>query len=41
LSVVTKPIPDYCIAAGTPAKVIKKYNFKYHQWVKVTENGEK
>jgi lipopolysaccharide O-acetyltransferase len=31
-SVVTKSIPDYCIAVGNPAKVIKKYNFNTHQW---------
>jgi acetyltransferase-like isoleucine patch superfamily enzyme len=34
-SVVTKNIPDYCIAAGSPAKVIKKYNFETKQWEKV------
>lgn len=34
-SVVTKPIPDYCIAAGNPAQVIKKYNFEKEEWIKV------
>lgn len=34
-SVVTKPIPDYCIAAGNPAKVIKKYDFEKNEWIKV------
>jgi len=34
-SVVTKDIPDYCVAAGIPAKVIKEYNFKTKQWEKV------
>ena len=34
-SVVTKSIPDYCMAAGVPAKVIKKYNFETHTWDKV------
>jgi lipopolysaccharide O-acetyltransferase len=31
-SVVTKDIPDYCIAVGNPAKVIKKYNFDTNHW---------
>lgn len=35
-SVVTKDIPDYCVAAGSPAKVIKKYNFKTNSWEKIS-----
>ena len=34
-AVVNKSIPDYSIAAGVPAKVIKKYNYKTHSWEKV------
>lgn len=34
-SVVTRSIPDYCIAAGVPAKIIKKYNFETHKWERV------
>ena len=34
-SVVTKNIPDYSIAAGNPAKIIKQYNFEKQEWVKV------
>lgn len=34
-SVVTHDIPEYCIAVGSPAKVIKKYNFENEQWEKV------
>lgn len=31
-AIVTKDIPPYCIAVGNPAKVIKKYCFKKHEW---------
>ena len=34
-SVVTKSIPSYCLAAGMPAKVIKRYNFDNHRWERV------
>lgn len=34
-SVVTKDIPDYSVAAGIPAKVIKRYDFEKSEWVKV------
>lgn len=34
-AVVTKDIPDYSMAAGIPAKVIKRYCFERHEWVKV------
>ncbi len=31
-SVVTSDIPDYSIAVGSPARVIKKYNFETQNW---------
>lgn len=31
-SVVTSDIPDYSVAVGTPARVIKKYDFEKKQW---------
>lgn len=31
-AVVKKDIADYCIAVGTPARVIKKYNFNLDYW---------
>lgn len=34
-SVVTKDIPDYSVAAGIPAKVIKRYDFGKSEWVRV------
>lgn len=33
-AVVTKDIPDYSVAVGIPAKVIKRYNFMSRQWEK-------
>lgn len=34
-SVVSKNLPDYVIAVGTPAKPIKKYNFETQKWEKI------
>lgn len=39
-STVTKSIPDYSVAVGSPANVIKRYDFKAHIWKKVYRNGE-
>lgn len=35
-SVVTKSIPDRCIAVGSPAKVIKKWDENTQRWVSVS-----
>ena len=37
-SVVTKSIPDNCIAVGNPAKVIKYFNSEIGKWEKLTCN---
>lgn len=34
-SIVTKSIPDYCIAGGNPARILKKYDFEQHTWKRV------
>ena len=34
-SVVTKSIPDYSIAVGIPARVIKQWDFETHEWKSV------
>lgn len=38
-SVVTKNIPDYSIAVGSPAKVIKSFNFETNNWERTNPNG--
>lgn len=35
--VVTKSVPDYCIAGGNPARILKKYNFELHTWQRVQQ----
>jgi acetyltransferase-like isoleucine patch superfamily enzyme len=37
-SVVTKDIPDYCVAVGSPAKIIKRYCFERQEWLKTEKN---
>ncbi len=32
-SVVTRSVPSYTISVGSPARVIKKYNFQIHKWI--------
>ena len=34
-SVVTRDIPDYCVAVGSPARVVKACDFDKHEWVAV------
>jgi acetyltransferase-like isoleucine patch superfamily enzyme len=34
-AVVTKDVPDYCVAVGNPAKVIKMFDVRNGQWVRV------
>lgn len=38
-SVVTKNIPDYCVAVGSPARIIKRFSFEKQEWVKTDSNG--
>lgn len=38
-SVVTKDIPDYSVAVGAPARVIKKYCFTTNTWRKTDPQG--
>lgn len=34
-SVVTKSIPPYSVAVGSPAKVVKQYDFEIKKWIKI------
>lgn len=34
-SFINHDIPDYCVAVGSPAKVVKRYSFEENEWVKV------
>jgi len=38
-TVVTKDIPDYSIAVGAPAKIIKRYDFDLQEWRKTDPKG--
>lgn len=34
-SVVTKDVPDYCVVAGNPARIVKSYNWETKTWQKI------
>lgn len=38
-AVVTHDIPDYCVAVGSPAYIIKRYNPNTHSWVNTDKQG--
>ena len=38
-AVVNNNLPDYCVAVGSPARIIKRYNFDTKQWEKTDKNG--
>ena len=38
-AVVTKNIPDYCVAVGAPAVIIKRYNFELKDWCRTDAAG--
>jgi acetyltransferase-like isoleucine patch superfamily enzyme len=33
-AVVTRDVPDYCVVAGAPARVIKRYDSQAREWVR-------
>lgn len=39
-SVVTKDVPDHCVAVGSPARIIKRYHAASGKWLKTTPGGE-
>ena len=38
-AVVSRNVPDYCIAAGNPAKIIKRFDFDHNEWRKTDKEG--
>lgn len=38
-SVVTRDIPDYCVAAGAPAIIIKRFDHEKNEWRRTDKDG--
>jgi acetyltransferase-like isoleucine patch superfamily enzyme len=41
LSVVNSDIPPYSVAVGSPARVVKQFDFNRNEWVKIINDREK
>ena len=39
-SVVTRSLPDYCVAAGAPARILKRYDADRAQWRRTGPEGD-
>jgi acetyltransferase-like isoleucine patch superfamily enzyme len=39
-SVVTRDLPDFCVAVGSPARVVRQYDKKTQRWEKVSRSSE-
>ncbi len=39
-SVVTKSVPDYCVAGGQPARVLRAYDDRSGEWPRVTSDEQ-
>lgn len=38
--VLSGSYPDFCVIAGMPAKIVKRYNFETQTWVKTNDKGD-
>ena len=38
-SVVNRSLPDYCVAVGAPARIVKRYDASLGKWLPTDENG--
>lgn len=38
-TVVTKSIPDYCVAVGSPARIVKRFCHEKQEWIKTDKKG--
>lgn len=38
-AVVNRDIPDYCVAVGVPAKIVKRYNHETRKWENTATDG--
>lgn len=39
-STVLRDVPDFCVASGNPASIVRRYDFEKKAWNKIPRNGE-